>query len=466
MNDKQTITLVVGFYNYSDLQVLQEGLRGSDVQIVSAQQDAQRVYDDAVNMSADAVLLCPDIAGYRHGLIDDLVMNPEKAIPVIAWVLPRDDRGQLMTRNGAKGVIALPMDGQGITKLLHLLPRAIEELRAERQQGAVRLARGQATPAGRQGAWKQRVITVYVPKGGGSARTTLAVNLAVALAHERLGAQPTCLLDLDMTKGDCHTFLGYTVNASRASQDGLIFLDKGFYNLLVNVAGHWDDLDSAAQQKCLQRVTPDLLNKFLVSWQPDHSLLHLLPGLTHPHQGSSEELTNWPLALAVARRAIQVAKSMYSFVVLDIGQDYNLPLHRAALEEADEVLVAVPPIATALTDTENALAPLEHAFGGLGKFKLVISAFDPSFGISEKEIARRVGLPKLITIPFDAQVAAASINTCTPFVLTDGGPLGEAIRMLSGAYLPYLKDERRGAAGRRGNGNLFGALRRALVKEA
>ena len=458
-----TINLVVGFDNYGDLQVLQDGLRGAaEIRIVSAQQDAQRVYDDAVNMDADAVLICPDISGYRHGLIDDLVMHAGKPVPVIGWCLPRDDRGQMMVSNGAKGVISLPMNGQGITRLLHLLPRAIEELKRERQQGAVSLHAGRATPAGRQGAWQQKVIAVYVPKGGGSSRTTLAVNLAVALAHERLGSQPTCLLDLDMTKGDCHTFLGFTANADRAAQEGLGFLDKGFFNLLVNAGDRWDDVDNAVQQQCLQRITPDLIKKFLVAWDPDHSLLNLLPGLTHPHQGSSKELLNWPLALAVARRVIQVAKTMYSFVVVDIGQDYNLPLHRAALEEADEVLVCVPPLNTALVDTENALRPLEHAFGGLAKFKLVIAAYDPNFGISEKEIAERVGLPKLTTIPFDAQVAMTSINTYSPFVVGDDGPLGEAVRVLSGMYLPYMKS----AKTRRNGRGVFSSLRRAFVTEA
>ncbi|MHC4521274.1 MAG: hypothetical protein ACYTAS_21985, partial [Planctomycetota bacterium] len=66
---EETYTLVVGFYNYADLQQLQDGLRGSSIQVVSAQQDAQRVYDDAIEMDADAVLICPDVAGYRHALI-------------------------------------------------------------------------------------------------------------------------------------------------------------------------------------------------------------------------------------------------------------------------------------------------------------------------------------------------------------------------------------------------------------
>jgi Flp pilus assembly CpaE family ATPase len=450
--DEETYTLVVGFYNYADLQALQDGLRGSHITILSAQQDAQRVYDDATEMGADAVLLCPDLNGYRHALIEDLLLYADKPIPVIGWVLTHDDRGRVMTANGAKAIIALPMNSQGITKLLHTLPRVVDEVKRERAEGHVSLTAGRILPAGRQGAWQQKVITVYIPKGGGSTRTTLAVNLAAALSHVALGNQPTCLLDLDLTKGDCHTFLGYTVNPDYA-RNGLTYLDRGLIDVIRNVADRWG-------QGGENLITPQLLRKYLVHWGGEQSQLDLLPGLTRPHEGSAPEFDNWPMVLSIARRLIQVARQLYSFVVVDIGQDYNLPLHRAAIEEADEVLVTVPPINTAIVDTENALTPLLHKFGDLNKFKLVVTAFDPAFGISEKEIVKRVGLTKLATVPFDAMAAAVSINTHTPFVLSDDGPLGATVRDLAGTYLSYLREEN---GGRR---NLLGVFKRALLKEA
>ena len=98
-----TYTLVVGFYNYVDLRQLHDGLQGSNLQIVSAQQDAQRVYDDTVELEADAALICPDIAGYRHAIIQDLLLHPERPIPVVGWVVSHDDRGRIMMANGATG---------------------------------------------------------------------------------------------------------------------------------------------------------------------------------------------------------------------------------------------------------------------------------------------------------------------------------------------------------------------------
>jgi hypothetical protein len=47
-------------------------------------------------------------------------------------------------------------------------------------------------------------------------------------------------------------------------------------------------------------------------------------------------------------------------------------------------------------------------------------------------------LPLAGTLPFDHVVAHQAINSHTPYVLTDEGPLGTAMRKLAGMYLPEL----------------------------
>ena len=446
------IRLAVGFYNYTDLRALEEGIAGSAIRIVAAQQDAQRVYHDAITFEAEAVLLCPSIAGYRHALIQDLLLRAEGPIPVIAWVEATSDDGRAMAANGAKGAITLPMASGQVTKFMSLLPQVIADTRQERAEG--RIALGTAVPASRQHTWQQKVVTVYVPKGGGSTRTTLAVNLATALSHASLGNQPTALVDLDMSKGDCHTFLGYTVDQAESVAKGHLLLDRGLFDLVINVMERWS-------QGGENLINPVLLRQFMVRWG-NNSQLDLLPGLTMPHQGGAPEFQQWDILLSAARKMIQELKRMYSFVVVDIGQDFNLPFHRAAIEEADDVLVTVPPQRPAMVDTAHALGPLKAHFGNLNKFKLVITAYDPSFGLSEKEIADMVRLPKLTTIPHDAVTASTSINTCAPYVLTDEGPLGEAVRSLAANYLPYMSENGRGG----GLSGLFKGFKRVLVKEA
>ncbi|MGD1996840.1 MAG: hypothetical protein PVH62_08715 [Anaerolineae bacterium] len=443
------LNIVVGFYNYADVQALEHCLQGSGIVILSAQQDAQRVFDDAVNLEADAVLLCPQVTGYRPQMVMDLLLHVDRPVPVVGWVEATSDDGRAMVAAGAKGFVTLPMDAYQGNKAVKLLGQAVEEAERERQAGEVK---ARPVPSSRLQAWQERVVTVWVPKGGGSTRTTLAVNLAVALSHAQLGNQPTCLLDLDMAKGDAHTMLGFTANVDHAQRYGWPLLERGLFDLIVGVASRWGQQGEGA-------ITPVLLRNYLARWG-EESQLDLLPGLYSPTQADAEEFRHRQTILTMGRRITEVARQLYAFVVIDVGQDFTRPLHRAAIEAANEVLVTVPPIWTAVVDVSNALPALKHHFGDLSKFKLVITRYSGDFGLGEKEIAREVGLPKVATIPHDAVVAETAVNTQMPFVLTDEGPLGESVRSLAANYLPYMAERRR-----RGTG-LLGAFKRALVREA
>jgi len=463
----EPLKLVVGFYNFRDLEVLREAISahnkrvetaglagGRQFFIYAANQDAQRVFDDAVKGNVDAVALSPDISGYRHALIRDLLLNPKKPIPTVGLISPRSDDGRIMESNGAKGFVAVPLDETGAVHCLSLIAAGVDAALQERLEGRLRLGSA-ALPTGSQSAFRQKMITVYVPKGGGSTRTTVATNLAVALAHAELGNVSTGLVDLDMAKGDCHTLLGMTSDDDTALSYGWPLLRRGLYDLIVNAAAAWPQQGENA-------VNQVMINNFIAHWAGADSQLDLLPGLTNPHQGAKPEFANWDLLYKIARRILQEARRKYVFVVADIGQDYNLPLHRAAIDESDEVLVTVPPNRTAIVDTVHALPALENQFGGLDKFKLVITAFEPSFGISESEMVDAIRLPKVATIPFDALVANQAVNTATPFVLTDrDGPLGSAIIALAGMYYPELA-----RASRQRKGKVRERFSRMLFRDA
>ncbi len=443
----ENLNVVIGFYNYADVQALEKYLAGTGITILSAVQDAQRVFDDAVNLEADAVLLCPQVTGYRQQMILDLLLHVDRPIPTVGLVEATSDDGRGMVASGAKGYVTLPLDEVQGNKVVQLLRRAVDEARRERERGEVK---ARAVPSSRLQAWQEKVVTIWVPKGGGSTRTTLAVNLAVALSHASLGNQPTCLLDFDMAKGDAHTMLGFTANPTHAQRHGWPLLERGLFDLVTWAASRWGQQGEGA-------ITPVLLRSYMVRWGED-SQLDLLPGLYAPHQADAREFDNRQMIYQMGRRIIETVRQMYAFVVIDVGQDFTRPLHRAALEAANEVLVTVPPTVTAVVDAANAMPPLRHRFGDLSRFKLVVTRFSPEFGLAEKEIIQEVGLPRLVTIPHDAVVAETAVNTQTPFVLTDSGPLGEAVRELAAAYLPYLAEKRRRAG-------FFTGLKRALMRE-
>ena len=450
MSEAKELNIVVGYYNYADVQALERYLQGAGIRILSAVQDAQRAFDDVINLDGDALLLCPQVTGYRHQIIMDLLLHVARPIPTVGLVEATSDDGRAMVSVGAKGFVTLPLDEIQGNKVVQLLRQAVDEALRERQAGEIK---ARTVPSSRLQAWQEKVITVWVPKGGGSTRTTLAVNLAVALSHASLGNQPTCLLDFDMAKGDVHTMLGFTINPDHARRHGWPLLERGLFDLVTWTASRWGQQGSGS-------ITPVLIRNYTVRWGED-SQLDLLPGLYAPHQADAREFDNRQMIYEMGRRIIEVVRQMYSFVVVDIGQDFTRPLHRAALEAANEVLVTVPPVWTAVVDAANAMPPLKHRFGDLSKFKLVITRYSPDFGLSEKEIIQEVGLTRLVTIPHDAVVAETAINSHTPFVLTDEGPLGEAVRELAATYLPYLAEKRR-----RSPTGLFAGLRRALVRES
>lgn len=442
------LKLVVGFQNFEDYRALetaitayneriaQEETTARPLQIVAIRQDAQHVFDDAITQDADLVLLNPHITGYHHALLNDLLLHKAKPIPVIGWIPPRSDLGRQMENNGAAGTVGVPLDAAQAARFLKLAEPAVHQAWQERAQGKAHFTAAAFGGAGDL-AYERKMIAVWVPKGGGSTRTTLATNLAVALAHHRLGGRPTVLVDLDMSKGDCHTLLGYTVNAAEALQYGMPLLDRGLHTLVIHAAQEYGRKGTGA-------VNAVLIRRFLTNWRPGEAQLQVLPGLTSPSQAASEEFQNWSMLYELTRALLRELRRMGAFVVCDLGQDFTVPLHRAALEMADEVIVPVPPARTALVDTAYALPALKAQLGNLNKFKLVITAYDPTFGITQRDMIQTVGLPLLSVIPHDAALAHQAMNEGVPFVLSyPESPLGAAVISLAAIYYPGLQGTRR-----------------------
>ena len=428
--------LAVGYRNSSDVEELREALNGTDIKLVSYDQDAQRVFDNAIRLDADVVLMSPECQGYRTVILQDLLFHRAKPIPVIGWVEARSDDGRQMTANGASGYITLPLDGMQVSKFVNMVHEVVDRERKRRAQGEVSLAVKDVIPDSRQNNWQSKVVAIYVPKGGGSHRTTTAVNLATTLSHLTMGNQRTMLLDFDQTKGDAHTMLGYIIEDELkiAMQRNLRVIERGLYDLIVNVSARY-----GAQGTSM--IGMPLIRNYLVdSPALPESQLDLLPGLMRPTDNGSEEFANRQMILDIGRAIIQQVRRAYAFTVVDIGQDFASPLHEAAIQEADEVLVVVPPIMTAVLDTRYALQSLERYFGDLNKFRMLITGFDESFGLSERDMVDMLGLPLAATIPFDPIVATQAVNTHEPYVLTDSGPLGNTMRSLGGMYLPQLQD--------------------------
>ena len=427
------LRLVVGYDNSSDLEQLRRDLIGTALDLVGYEQVAQRVFDTAIRLDADVVLLSPNCFGYRKELIIDLRMQRGRPIPVIGWVETRTDEGRLMVATGAVNYISLPTDAHQVARLVQFAQLAVDRLRRERDDGLVSLSAGAMIPRG--AAWQSKVISVFVPKGGGSHRSTTAVNLATVLSHVTMGNQKTLLLDFDMVKGDCHTMLGYIHESEQriALQRNMAVLERGLKDLFEESLRRYDPRSEGWLN------LPTIKQYFVDSPALRETQLDLLPGLMRPtDSGEPVFQSDRQAVFGVARAIIEIVRRAYAFTVIDIGQDFLAPLHEAAIRQSDDVLVVCPPTLTAALDTRYALQALAAHFGDLSKFRLLISGFKAEYGMSERELTDLVGIPLAGVIPFDDTVATQAINTCAPYALTDAGPLGSAIRHLGALYLPQL----------------------------
>ena len=158
------------------------------------------------------------------------------------------------------------------------------------------------------GGAKSKVFTVYSSRGG-SGKTSVAVNLGVALAQQH--PEQVALLDLALTFGHTPMVLDLQPRTSLASM-GL---------------------------EALSKVDRDALNHYLVVHS---STLRVLPGSVRPEEGEGVSQEH-------VQTILNLLKRFYSYVVVDTSSNFA-DTTLAALEGADKIIMVVTPELTTIRD--------------------------------------------------------------------------------------------------------------------
>ena len=242
--------------------------------------------------------------------------------------------------------------------------RARDIARAMRTQGA-----GAGDEEGRQ---LGRVVTVFSAKGG-CGKTTLATNLAAAIADG--GRRSVCLLDLDLAFGDV-----------------AIALQLFPAHTLADAVGIADNLDITAVEALL---TP-------------HS-----PGLTTLVAPVEPGAADIPTGVVVS--VLRLLREMFPYVVVDTPPAFTDHV-LAAFDESDTLALIATLDIPALKNLKLTLETLDLLNYPRDKWRVILNRSDSKVGLALSEVEKTLRVPISGEIPSSRDVPA-SVNRGVPIVL-------------------------------------------------
>jgi len=337
-----------------------------EIEIAGQARDGQEALQKAATLSPDIVLLAADLAG-RDGY-DTAERLAVSGLPLASILLSaggdQTDALRRAMRAGARECLTSPLDAADLRESV----RQVCENHRRRHTPEFAVE----TPA--------KIIAVTGAKGG-VGKTTLAVNLAAALAIQT--GEPTALLDLYTQFGDTALMLNLTPRRTLA------------------------DLVSRTPADMDERLLEDHLDRHECG-------LHLLAGAATP-------LMLDALSPVMLDCILSLIKRRYRTVVLDVPPVLT-ETTRCALSHAPTVLLVANMFdLTTLADSRLWMDAMAGPHVSRAAIQIVLNRASPQNRLPLSEIERALGCPIFRQIPNDGRLVPASVNAGMPFVLSHPG---------------------------------------------
>jgi MinD-like ATPase involved in chromosome partitioning or flagellar assembly len=238
-----------------------------------------------------------------------------------------------------------------------------------------------------------KVVTVFSPKGG-SGKTVLATNLAVAAARS---GRKTLLVDLDLQFGDSALTLALSPRAT-----------------IADLTASGGDVDG---EKLQSFITTD-----------ERTGVAVLPAPQRPEQADA-------VGQADLAAVLDAARNSYDAVVIDTGPLFDAAL-LAALDHSDQLLLVSNPEVTSLKNVRIGLETIDRLGFARERVSLVANRIGAAGAVGPDDIERALGSKIAFELPDDPQVPAA-VNRALPIVVADeSSPFSCAIAELLPSVFP------------------------------
>jgi pilus assembly protein CpaE len=220
-----------------------------------------------------------------------------------------------------------------------------------------------------------KVVTVFSPKGG-SGKTVLATNLAVAAARS---GQETLLVDLDLQFGDSALTLAVAPRAT-----------------ITDLAASAGDVDG---EKLKAFVTTD-----------PRTGVAVLPAPQRPEEADM-------IGQAELAAILRAARNAFDAVVVDTGPLFDAAV-LAALDHSDQLLLVSNPEVTSLKNVRIGLETIDRLGFDRERVSLVANRLGAAGGVGRADIEQALDAKIAFGLPEDPEVPAA-INRALPVVVAD-----------------------------------------------
>lgn len=387
MSDKIRVLIV------DDLPETRENVRKllqfeSDVDVIAQAGNGEQAVELARQHRPDIILMDINMPGLDGiGASQAIVQQVPSAQIIIMSVQSEADYLRRAMLAGARDFLMKPFSGDELITAI----RRVHTMRPAVQQAPVvekateRLDRGgRVAPPD-----EANVISVYSPKGG-SGCTTIAVNLAVALADS---GYRTLLVDGSFQFGDVAIMLNLKTSAS-----------------IVDLMDRMVELDA------------DLVSSVLV---PHESGLRVLMAPPRPEMADlvSEEKI---------KPVLDMLRPQFDYIIIDNSSSLN-DVALAMLDTSDRIFLVTQQSLPTLKNVSRFFDLAETLNYERNKVLLIVNRASDKLGITVKDIGDTLKRPVIATIPADEEAVMRAADQGRPLVTSKARkrPIGGSLARLA-----------------------------------